>query len=332
MFIDYARIQIQAGRGGHGCSSFRREKNVPRGGPDGGHGGDGGSVALQVDSSKRTLMDFRYRHLYRAQNGGNGLGKDMHGKNAPDLIIQVPPGTVIRDEETGEILADMIEPDQSVVVAKGGTGGRGNTAFVTATNRAPRRADDGHEGEARMLELELKLLADVGLVGLPNAGKSTLLARLSDAKPKVAAYPFTTLEPNLGIVRLGDYDSFVLADIPGLIEGAHDGKGLGIQFLRHIERTRILLFLLDATNPEPWRDYETLQDELRQFNPVLLTRPALIAFTKLDILTDHTHLDSLMNDSTQPVIPISSATGEGIPELLQKISHVLYEIEQGDSD
>ena len=332
MFIDYARIHVQAGSGGNGCCSFRREKNVPRGGPDGGHGGNGGHIVLQVDAGKRTLLDFRYNHFYRAKNGTHGLGKDMHGKNAADLVIRVPSGTIVRDQETGVLVADMVSEGQSVVISQGGRGGRGNTAFSSSINRAPRRYEEGHPGEERSLELELKLLADVGLVGHPNAGKSTLLARLSAAKPKIANYPFTTLEPNLGIVKLGDYDSFVLADIPGLIEGAHDGKGLGHQFLKHIERTRILLFLLDASQPDPWGDYHILVEELRQFNETLLDRPAIMVFSKLDILTDQATLAALMEKSTPSPMVISSVTGEGLPELLHKIQQILYEIDAVVSD
>jgi GTP-binding protein len=332
MFIDYARIHVQAGRGGNGCCSFRREKNVPRGGPDGGHGGDGGDIVLRVDPSKRTLLDFRYQHLYRARHGGHGQGKDMHGRNAPDLIIGVPPGTVVRDADTGGLLADLVEPDQSLIVARGGRGGLGNAAFATSTNRAPRRSEPGEDGEERFLELELKLLADVGLIGHPNAGKSTLLARLSDAKPKIADYPFTTLEPNLGIVRLGEYTSFVMADIPGLIEGAHEGKGLGIQFLRHIERTRVLLFLLDVSRPDPWHDHRILLEELRQFNETLLKRPSLVALTKLDLLPDRSRLDLLLQGCPDRVFPISSVTGEGLPALLQEIGRILFEIETSASD
>ena len=287
---------------------------------------------LQADPTRRTLQDFRYQHNYKARNGEHGQGKNMYGRNSADLIIQVPAGTVIRDEETGEIFADRVEPDQTAIVAKGGDGGRGNASFKSATNQAPRRFEEGWEGEERMLELELKLLADVGLVGHPNAGKSTLLSRLSSARPKIADYPFTTLEPNLGIVRIGDFDSFVMADIPGLIEGAHTGKGLGIQFLKHIERTRILLFLLDMTAPDPWQDYQVLKDELKQFNPTLLKRPAMIALTKLDLLTDAINLDELKAKHTPSPIPISSATADGLPELIRKISEILYEIEQGDTD
>ncbi|MBI4551278.1 MAG: GTPase ObgE [Candidatus Latescibacteria bacterium] len=331
MFIDYARIHVQAGRGGHGCMSFRREKNVPRGGPDGGHGGNGGNVVVRVDARKRTLIDFRYQQIYRAENGGAGQGKGMHGKTAPDLVILLPPGTVVRDAQTGQIVADLVEAGQSVIVAHGGTGGRGNSAFATSTNRAPRRAESGAPGEARVLELELKLLADVGLVGHPNAGKSTLLARLSDARPKIADYPFTTLEPHLGIVRIDEDDSFVMADIPGLIEGAHDGKGLGIQFLRHIERTRVLLFLLDITRPDPSDDYRVLQEELRLFNPTLVTRPSLVAFTKVDVLPDRSSLTALAARWDSPPLPISAVTGEGLPELLRQIHRVLHEVGQGVS-
>lgn len=328
MFIDYARIQVQAGRGGSGCVSFRREKNVPRGGPDGGHGGAGGNVVIQVDPSKRTLLDFRYQHTYRAGDGGPGQGKGMHGKTAPDLVILVPPGTVVRDTQTGELFADLVALDQSVVMAHGGAGGRGNTAFATSTNRAPRRAEPGEPGAIRTLELELKLLADVGLVGQPNAGKSTLLSRLSDAHPKIADYPFTTLEPHLGIVRVGEYDSFVMADIPGLIAGAHEGKGLGIQFLRHIERTRILLFLLDVTRPSPWDDYRVLQDELRLFNPELVARPTLVALNKIDLLTDRSLLAKLGAGQDRQPLSISAVTGEGLPELVRQIHQLLHEVGQ----
>jgi GTPase len=332
MFIDFAKIQVQAGRGGRGCCSFRREAYVPKGGPDGGNGGKGGDIVIQADPAKRTLLDFRYQRNYKAHHGGHGLGKNMYGRSAPDLIIQVPAGTIIRDEETGEIYADLVDPNQTVVIAKGGDGGRGNSTFKSATNQSPRRVEEGWEGETRSLELELKLLADVGLVGHPNAGKSTLLSRLSAARPKIADYPFTTLEPNLGIVRIGDYDSFVMADIPGLIEGAHTGKGLGIQFLRHIERTRILLFLLDVSSEDPWHDYDVLRDELGQFNPVLLKRPSMIAFTKQDLLIDLDPVKELMAGQTPSPLLISSATGEGIPKLIQQISDKIYEIDRADSD
>ncbi len=335
MFVDFARVHVKAGRGGNGCCSFRREKNVPLGGPDGGHGGDGGHIILRVDQSKRTLLDFQFQHLYRAKNGMNGQGKDMHGRNASDLVIGVPSGTIVKDRETGAVISDMVAEDQTLVIARGGNGGRGNSAFTTSTNRAPRRWEEGQPGEERLLELELKLIADVGLVGHPNAGKSTLLSRLSAVRPKIADYPFTTLEPNLGIVKLGEYDRFVLADIPGLIEGAHEGRGLGHQFLRHIERTRILVFLLDASQPNPIQDYEVLVNELRQFNPVLLSRPALVVYSKLDLIVDRTILESITVDPDRekhagqrniPVLAISSATGEGIPELLREIGQILFEI------
>jgi len=332
VFIDYATIRVRAGSGGSGCCSFRREKNVPRGGPDGGHGGDGGDIVLHVDPSKRTLIDFRYRHLYRADNGGHGQGKDMHGKNAASLLIGVPSGTVVRDADTGEPLGDLVAPEQTLVIARGGHGGRGNAAFTTSTNRAPRRWEPGQDGEERHLELELKLLADVGLIGQPNAGKSTLLSRLSDARPKIGDYPFTTLEPNLGIVRIGDYESFVLADIPGLIEGAHTGKGLGIRFLRHIERTRILLFLLDINTPDPVHDFNVLVEELHQFNPELLHRPTVVALNKVDLLDDPVAiLPMLLEHLPAPVLPLSAVTGQGIPALLQHLAHILFEIDRKNS-
>ena len=325
MFIDYARIHVRAGNGGNGCLSFRREKNVPRGGPDGGHGGNGGDIILAVDPSKRTLLDFRFQHIYRADSGGNGLGNDRHGKSASDLFIGVPPGTVIKDVDTGQIVADLTTEGDSVVISKGGRGGRGNAAFSSSVNRAPRRHEDGEPGGERYLELELKLIADVGLIGHPNAGKSTLLARVSDATPKIGDYPFTTLEPNLGIVRIGDYDTFVVADIPGLIEGAHEGRGLGTQFLRHIERTRVLLFLLDASQPDPVKDFHVLREELGAFNPQLLLHPSLIALTKMDIITDWDHLKEIEAQLPGKVLRLSAVTGAGVPELLREIGKLLFE-------
>ena len=341
MIVDLARIQVKAGRGGNGCCSFRREKNVPKGGPDAGHGGNGGHIILKVDVSKRTLLDFQFQHLYRAKNGMHGQGKDMHGRNAPDLIIGVPPGTLVKDQETGALISDMVGTDQVVMIAQGGNGGRGNSAFATSTNRAPRRFEEGQNGQERLLELELKLIADVGLVGHPNAGKSTLLSRLSSVKPKIADYPFTTLEPNLGIVELGDYDRFVLADIPGLIEGAHQGKGLGHQFLRHIERTRILVFLLDASQADPLQDYKVLLNELGKFNPNLLARPGLVVFSKLDLIVDRSRIKEISTalstmlkhtapgiNGNKPLIGISSATGEGISDFLQEIRVILRDNEE----
>ena len=251
MFIDFARIKLQAGQGGSGCVSFRREKFVPKGGPNGGDGGRGGSIILQTDPNLHTLVDFKYRAQYKAKRGQHGQGSDKHGKNAAQTIIKVPLGTVVRNLDTDEILCDMVNVDQKFEVAKGGRGGKGNARYVTATNRSPRDWEVGLPGEEINISLELKLIADIGLVGFPNAGKSTLLSRISAAHPKIADYPFTTLTPNLGIVKYHDFNSFVVADIPGLIEGSHEGKGLGHQFLRHIERTRALAFIIDCTEEEP---------------------------------------------------------------------------------
>lgn len=332
MFVDYARIHVRAGNGGNGCLSFRREKNVPRGGPDGGHGGNGGDIILAVDPSKRTLLDFRFQHIYKADSGGNGLGNDRHGKSASHLLIGVPPGTVVREVETGQIVADLVAEGDSIVVANGGRGGRGNAAFSSSVNRAPRRHEDGEPGGERYLELELKVIADVGLIGHPNAGKSTLLARVSDATPKIGDYPFTTLEPNLGIVRIGDYDTFVVADIPGLIEGAHEGRGLGIQFLRHVERTRVLLFLIDASQPDPVKDFEVLREELKAFNPQLLSHPSLITLTKMDVITDWNHVEEIEAKLPGKILRISAVTGAGIPELLREIGKILFENHVSTSD
>ena len=264
-FIDEAKIYVRSGRGGRGCVSFRREKFVPRGGPDGGDGGNGGDVILVAQRNVSSLLDHRYRQHYIAQNGEHGKGKNQHGKNAPPLIVPVPVGTVVKDFYTGEILGDMVEEGQTLVVARGGRGGRGNARFATSTNQAPRYAEPGEEGEERTLLLELKLLADVGIVGFPNAGKSTLISRISAARPKIADYPFTTIVPNLGVVRYNEGKTFVVADIPGLIKGAHEGAGLGIRFLKHIERTRLLIHLLDLsplTGRNPIEDYHVLNEEL----------------------------------------------------------------------
>ena len=254
MFIDHAKIEVASGRGGAGCVSFRREKYVPKGGPDGGDGGRGGDVWLKVDPHVRTLLDCQETRRYRASNGGAGSGNNRTGKDGDDVTVWVPPGTVVRDIATAEVLGDLTGPEGELVLARGGRGGRGNARFATSRNQAPRRADPGEPGVERTIELELKLIADIGLVGLPNAGKSTLLARVSRARPKIADYPFTTLEPHLGIVRLDDERQFVAADLPGLIEGAHRGRGLGFQFLRHIERTRVLALLCDASSPDPEAD------------------------------------------------------------------------------
>ena len=323
MFVDEARIYVKAGDGGNGCVSFRREKFVPRGGPDGGDGGDGGNVIFRVDSNLRTLLDFHYQKHFRAERGGHGKGKQMTGKRGKDLIIRVPPGTVIKDAETGSVLADLTEDEQSQIIASGGKGGRGNARFATSVRQTPRWAEKGTKGEEKVLYLELKLIADVGLVGFPNVGKSTLLSKLSAAHPKIADYPFTTLEPTLGIVPVGKFGSFVMADIPGLIEGAHQGRGLGFRFLRHIERTRILLFLIDSTGGQAEENLQSLQKELALFNRNLLQKPYLVALTKIDLLPQGSILPAVDTDQEVKPLAISSVTGEGLEELKLTLAQML---------
>ncbi len=284
MFIDQVTIRVEGGVGGSGADSFRRESFVPRGGPDGGDGGRGGSVILEVDPQLSTLMDFRYLAEYRAERGQHGMGSNKTGRSGEDMVLRVPPGTLVRDADSGELLGELLEEGAQLVVATGGRGGRGNARFATATNQAPRRWEPGEEGESRTIELTLKLIADVGLVGEPNAGKSTFLAAVSDARPKVADYPFTTLKPGLGVVRLPDFRSFVVADIPGIIEGAAEGKGLGHQFLRHIERTRSLALLVPVDDPDPQATYIRLLGELEQYSPELARRPHCVVVTKTDLL------------------------------------------------
>jgi len=327
MFIDRAKIVVKGGHGGSGCVSFRREKFVPKGGPDGGDGGHGGSVIIAADSNLRTLIDFQYRHHFQAGRGRHGEGGHRHGRRGEDLIIRVPPGTIVKDADTGQILGDLTTPGQPIVAARGGRGGRGNARFASPTNQAPRAWEPGEVGEERTLLLELKLIADVGLVGLPNAGKSTLLARVSDARPKIADYPFTTLSPNLGVVRHRGRSGFVLADIPGLIKGAHEGKGLGLEFLRHIERTKVLVFLLDSTREDVHADYAVLRDEVRQYNPSLLTKAAVIAVNKIDLLPDG-KLPRLSFEDRFPVCFVSAATGENVDRLLDLIGEKLQEVEK----
>ena len=284
MFLDHAVIEVASGRGGEGAVSFRRAAFLPLGGPDGGDGGKGGDVVLEVDSQLSTLLDFRYRQTYRAAPGKNGSSQNKTGRSGEDLLLRVPPGTVVRDADTRDILGELVEPGDRLVVAAGGRGGRGNSRFATATNQAPRYAQPGEEGEERRIELELKLIADVGLVGEPNAGKSTFLASVSAANPRVADYPFTTLTPNLGVVQLSDGRSFVIADIPGIIEGAHEGRGLGHQFLRHIEWTRTLALLIPADELEPQQTYDQLRSELRNYSAELAEKPFCVVFTKGDLL------------------------------------------------
>ncbi len=315
MFLDYAKIFVAGGKGGNGCVSFRREKYIPKGGPDGGDGGDGGSVILIVDPHLRTLIDFRYRKKYQAGRGQHGRGKQQAGKRGEDIILRVPPGTVVKDAESGQMLGDLTQPGQRLVVARGGKGGKGNVHFATPTHRAPREAEEGRPGENRWIELELKLIADVGLVGKPNAGKSTLLSRISAARPKIAEYPFTTLQPNLGIVQYRELQSFTVADIPGLIEGAHQGKGLGHQFLRHIERTRLLAYLIDPADPDnesPAAVFRALRNELAQYSPTLAEKPSLIFLSKKDIWEDDAWVTETAHELGLPVFGISAVTGENL--------------------
>jgi GTP-binding protein len=323
VFVDQVKIFVKAGDGGDGCVGFRREKYVPRGGPNGGDGGNGGDIVLRATGQLRTLLDLRYQQHYLVPHAEHGQGKNRHGRNSPPFIIPVPCGTVVRDAESMEEQADLTEEGQERIVARGGRGGRGNAAFATSTNRAPRRAEKGRPGEERWLLLELKLLADVGLVGFPNAGKSTLISRISSARPKIADYPFTTLTPQLGVVSEEDRGSFVVADIPGLIEGAHTGKGLGHRFLRHIERNVFLLYLIDigeSAEKEPVESFEILRRELKAYNPDLLEKPFAVAATKLDIRGDGNrlkHLVAFCRRKKYPCWPVSAVTGQGIPDLIR---------------
>jgi GTP-binding protein len=319
-FIDSATIHVKAGDGGVGCVSFRREKFIPKGGPNGGNGGRGGDIIIRANRQLNTLLDFRYKTKYQAPRGEHGLGYDKTGKSGEHIVLEVPTGTLIRDLGTGEIFGDLLDDGQELVIAKGGRGGRGNGEFATSTNQAPRQFEQGAPGEEREIELELKLLADVGLVGFPNAGKSTLISVISAAKPKIADYPFTTLVPNLGIVRIDTGKSFVVADIPGLIEGAHIGKGLGIQFLRHIERTKVLVFLVEATSENPRADYKVLLNELKLFNKDLPKKPKIIVLTKVDIV-DEKALKSLKKISfgKVPTFLISSVSSVGIKKLVAEM-------------
>ncbi|HPI72515.1 MAG TPA: GTPase ObgE [bacterium] len=315
MFIDRAEIHVKAGNGGSGCIAFRREKYVPKGGPAGGDGGHGGDVVVVADEHVRTLLDFKYKNKYSAQNGRHGQGDLKTGKSGQSLTLHLPVGTLILDKESEEILVDLTRAGQTAVVARGGRGGRGNARFTSSTNRTPRQYEDGQEGEERTLTLELKLLADVGLVGLPNAGKSTLLSCISAARPKIADYAFTTLQPNLGIVQYQDGRSFVVADIPGLIEGAHTGRGLGIQFLRHIERTRVLAILIEATSEDPRGDFKMLLNELAAYKKELQKKPRVIVFTKKDLLTKRFRPPRLSRGD--PHVVISAVAGLHLDELVR---------------
>jgi GTP-binding protein len=333
MFVDQVKIHVHAGDGGKGCCSFRREKFIPLGGPDGGDGGDGGSVILEATHNLSTLIDLRYQQLYRAESGTHGKGSDMTGRRGEDCVIRIPAGTLVKDFATGDTLADMTEDGQRFVSAQGGKGGRGNARFKSSTNRAPRQVEPGTPGEQHRLFLELKLLADVAIIGFPNAGKSTLISKISNARPKIADYPFTTLVPNLGVVKV-DEASFVVADIPGLIEGAHEGKGLGIRFLQHTERTRILVHLLDfsvGNDRDPLEEYRILQNELHRFSADLAQKPQILAPSKLD------HPEALAKLETYKarlleinplVFPISSVTGFGLKELLYQLKKSLEELKR----
>jgi GTPase len=326
MFFDEAKILIKSGKGGDGCVAFRREKYVPFGGPSGGNGGTGGDVYLVVDPNLNTLIHFKKRAHFKAEAGGRGSGKNQQGKKGADLLIPVPPGTMVYDASRGELLADLVEAEQRLLVGRGGRGGRGNAAFASPTNQAPRLAEHGEPGEERWLRLELKLLADVGVIGVPNAGKSTLLSVVSAARPKIAAYPFTTLQPNLGVVSIGDYETFVLADVPGLIEGASEGLGLGHQFLRHVERTRLLLHLLDGAAADPLADYETINRELTCFSQRLAHRPQVVALNKIDLPDALERWPTIREALTRQgveVHAISAVTGQGVRALMQRIFAVL---------
>lgn len=330
MFYDYLKIYVKAGDGGNGCVAFRREKYVPFGGPAGGDGGRGGHVILRADEGLRTLVDFHFKRHFKAERGGHGEGNNRHGKNGADLVLRVPVGTVVRDATTGEILADLVAHGQEVIVARGGRGGRGNARFATPTERAPRFAEKGEPGEERWLELELKLLADVGLVGFPNAGKSTILSRVSAARPKIADYPFTTLEPCLGVVRVAEGESFVLADLPGLIEGAHAGAGLGHKFLRHVERTRLLIHVVDmagSSGRDPVADFAAINRELALYSAELARRPQVVAANKMDLPESGPNLERFR--ATYPgyeIFPVSAVTGEGLDRLMWRVAALLREL------
>ena len=336
MFTDYTKIIIKSGDGGNGAATFRREKYVASGGPDGGDGGNGGNVYFQVDKDKNTLIDFRYNKKFKAKNGENGSGSHCNGKYGEDLYIKVPIGTVIKDAETGKVIADLSEPNQKELILKGGRGGRGNSHFATSTRQAPRFSEDGEKGEEKELILELKLLADVGLLGFPNVGKSTFLSIVTDAKPKIANYHFTTIEPNLGVVKTKDGNGFVIADIPGIIEGASEGVGLGIQFLRHVERTRLLLHFLDVSGQEgrnPVEDFYAINKELKKYSEKLSTRKQIIVANKIDVIQDDALLkevEKLAKKEKLEIFKISAVTKEGVEELIDYVAKTLKTLPKED--
>ncbi len=322
MFVDEAKIYVRAGDGGNGAVTFRREKYVPKGGPSGGNGGKGGDVIFVADRNLSTLLDFNYKRKYIAENGKPGGNSLKDGRNGENVYVKVPVGTIIKDAETDEVLADLTEDGEQFVAARGGKGGKGNASFATPTNQTPRYAEEGKPGEERRIKLELKLIADVGLVGFPNAGKSTLISVISAAKPKIADYPFTTLQPNLGIVKYKDYKSFTVADIPGIIEGAHEGKGLGLRFLRHIERTKIILMLIDVTDENYQKTYDTLINELKEYSETLFKKKRLLAFSKMDLLPEEETQEvrrRKVNGYEGKIHFISAVSGFGIKELLDDL-------------
>ena len=336
MFTDYVKITAKAGNGGNGAISFRREKYVAAGGPDGGDGGKGGDIYFEVDPDSNTLIDFRYKKKFKAENGKNGEGAHKFGKSGEDLYIRVPIGTIVRDAETNKVLADLSTPEQKALILSGGRGGKGNSHFATSTRQAPRFAQDGEKGEEKELILELKLLADVGLIGFPNVGKSTFLSMTTSATPKIADYHFTTLEPNLGVVKTDYGDSFVIADIPGIIEGASEGTGLGIQFLRHIERTRLLLHVIDVSGTEgrdPVQDFYTINEELKKYSEKLSKRKQIIVANKIDVMQNeelYKNLEKVAKENSIDIFKISAATGEGISELIKYVSATLKTLPKED--
>ena len=324
MFIDYTIIELNSGKGGSGCISFRREKYIPKGGPDGGNGGNGGNIYAISDKNIHTLHDVRYNRIYNAQNGDQGSSNSKTGRDGDDIIIKVPIGTIIKNTKTKEVVADFIQEGQKEIICRGGKGGRGNINYKTSTRQTPRFAQKGTAGESGIFELELKVLADVGLVGFPNAGKSTLLSVLSKARPKIADYPFTTLEPHLGIVKYEEFKSFAMADIPGLIEGASDGKGLGHKFLKHIERNRLLLFLIENSDLNPQQTFNALKKELKSFNPSLLLKPIILIRTKSDIIIDID--ESLWKSIPEYSLEISSITNSGLNDLIKLVVNKLNDL------
>jgi GTP-binding protein len=338
MFIDRAKIHVKAGNGGNGMSSFRREKFVPKGGPSGGDGGRGGDAILVVDANLNTLIDFRYKRKFKADGGEHGQSSNCHGRQGGNLYIKVPPGTLVKDEATGQVLGDLTTAGQELVVARGGRGGRGNARFVSSVHRAPTFAENGEPGEELELMLELKVLADVGLVGYPSVGKSSILATVSAAKPEIAAYHFTTLSPILGVVSLREGHSFVLADIPGLIEGAHEGRGLGHDFLRHIERTKIIIHVIDVSGLEgrdPIEDYHKINAELKLYNERLAARPQIIAANKMDLPDARNNYERLANFANQKgceIFPISAATGDGLPQMMERAAQLVAEYKDEPED